>query len=131
MAGWMDPLSNCITIQVGHATYSVLTEYGRISMEDITKHASFKFMSHNRHCQNNTQFYYYLFNFIDKSSKIQILEEDRELYIQGIPIGAAMFKLMIPKMVVDTVVTTSKYCINLQNLDTYMVSINSSIPDFN
>eukprot|EP00957_Ditylum_brightwellii_P044166 3350894-Ditylum_brightwellii.AAC.1 len=35
------------------------------------------------------------------------------------------------KTVVDTVVTASNYCINLQNLDTYMVSANSSIPDFN
>eukprot|EP00957_Ditylum_brightwellii_P050198 3806651-Ditylum_brightwellii.AAC.1 len=35
----MDPLSDCITIQVGHATYSVLTEYGRMNMEDITKYA--------------------------------------------------------------------------------------------
>eukprot|EP00957_Ditylum_brightwellii_P145129 11053992-Ditylum_brightwellii.AAC.1 len=30
MAGWMYPLSDCITIQVGHDTYSVLTEYGRL-----------------------------------------------------------------------------------------------------
>eukprot|EP00957_Ditylum_brightwellii_P027660 2090835-Ditylum_brightwellii.AAC.2 len=86
MTGWMDPLSDCITIQVGHPTYSVLTEYGRLSMDDIIKHARFKFMSHNRHCQNNTQFYYYL--------------EDRDLYVQGIPIGAALFKLLMSKTMV-------------------------------
>jgi hypothetical protein len=72
-----------------------------------------------------------LLNSIDENSKIQILQEDRGLYIQGIPIGAALFKLLMSKTVVDTVVTTSKYRINLQNLDTYMVSVNSSIPDFN
>eukprot|EP00957_Ditylum_brightwellii_P007945 601739-Ditylum_brightwellii.AAC.1 len=131
MAGWMDPLSNCITIQVECATYSVLTEYGRLSMEDIIKHTSFKFMSHNRCCQNNIQFYYYLLNSIDKNSKMQILQEDRDLYVQGMPIGAALFKLLMSKTVVDMVVTTSKCRINLQNLDTYMVSANSSIPNFN
>eukprot|EP00957_Ditylum_brightwellii_P195469 14893378-Ditylum_brightwellii.AAC.1 len=47
MAGWMDTLFDCITIQVGHATYSVLIEYGKLNMGDITKHASFKVMSHN------------------------------------------------------------------------------------
>eukprot|EP00957_Ditylum_brightwellii_P086976 6620083-Ditylum_brightwellii.AAC.1 len=99
MAGWMDPLSNCITIQVGHATYSVLTDYGRLSMDDITKHARFK--------------------------------EDRDLYVQEIPIRAALFKLLMSKTVVDAAITTSKYCINLQNLDTYMVTVKFSIPDFN
>eukprot|EP00957_Ditylum_brightwellii_P065297 4952597-Ditylum_brightwellii.AAC.1 len=53
MVGWMDLLSGCIAIQVGHSTYSVFTEYGRLSMEDITRHARFKFMSHNRQHQNN------------------------------------------------------------------------------
>eukprot|EP00957_Ditylum_brightwellii_P135775 10355100-Ditylum_brightwellii.AAC.1 len=46
--------------------------------------------------------------------------EYRDLYVQGIPIGAALFKVLMSKTVVDMVVTTSKYRINLQNLDTYM-----------
>eukprot|EP00957_Ditylum_brightwellii_P017770 1338111-Ditylum_brightwellii.AAC.1 len=58
-------------------------------------------------------------------------KEDRPLYIQCIPIGAALFKLLISKTVVNTVVATSKYHINLQNLNTFIVSTNSSILDFN
>eukprot|EP00957_Ditylum_brightwellii_P187737 14295101-Ditylum_brightwellii.AAC.2 len=79
MSGWINPLLECILIQVGHASYSVLTKYWRPAMEDITKHARLKFMSHNMHHQNNIQLYYYCLNFVDRNSKIQILQEDRQL----------------------------------------------------
>eukprot|EP00957_Ditylum_brightwellii_P081758 6220343-Ditylum_brightwellii.AAC.2 len=100
-------------------------------MEDMTRHAKFKFMSHNRQHQNNTQLLYYLLNYMDEDSKTLIIHEDIQLYDQDIPIGAALFKLLMSNTLVDMVVTMSKCGINLQQLDTFIVSVNSSTPDFN
>eukprot|EP00957_Ditylum_brightwellii_P184143 14026059-Ditylum_brightwellii.AAC.1 len=57
IAGWVDPLSGC-SIQVGHATYSVLTEYGKLSMDDITMCARradrcMSKASKSKHAKNN------------------------------------------------------------------------------
>eukprot|EP00957_Ditylum_brightwellii_P041181 3117318-Ditylum_brightwellii.AAC.1 len=85
MARWIDPLSDCISIQVGHATYLVFTKRRRLTMKDITLHA--RYLERTYSCMS--------------------------------------------KMVVDMSVTTSKCCINLQNMDSFMVSVNSSGLDFN
>eukprot|EP00957_Ditylum_brightwellii_P037071 2806780-Ditylum_brightwellii.AAC.1 len=39
IAGGIDPLSDCISIQMRHVTYSSLTEYGRLYTDNITRHA--------------------------------------------------------------------------------------------
>eukprot|EP00957_Ditylum_brightwellii_P015940 1200345-Ditylum_brightwellii.AAC.1 len=109
--------------EVEHATYSVLTDYARLSMDDIAKHARFKFLSHNRCHQNNTQFYYYLLNSIDKSSKIQILQEDRQLHVQGIPIGLSLFKLLILETVADAVNNISGFKSRGEKSDDLIVNL--------
>eukprot|EP00957_Ditylum_brightwellii_P141635 10790311-Ditylum_brightwellii.AAC.1 len=66
------------------------------------------------------QLYHFLLTSISEAAKIKLLAEESYFHVNGVPIAAAFFKLLIEKMVVDTVVTTNTYWTNLQELDSYM-----------
>eukprot|EP00957_Ditylum_brightwellii_P037578 2842196-Ditylum_brightwellii.AAC.1 len=77
------------------------------------------------------KFYHFLLASISEAAKIKLLAEESNFHVNGVPIAAAFFKLLMEKTVIDIVVTTNTYRTDLQELDSYMVQVNSDVVEFN
>eukprot|EP00957_Ditylum_brightwellii_P068799 5222875-Ditylum_brightwellii.AAC.1 len=49
------------------------------------------------------QFYHFLLASISEAAKINLLAEESNFHLNGVPIAAAFFKLLMEKMAIDTV----------------------------
>ena len=131
-AGWKTGASNMLTIPDSNGEdRSLLTEYGRLTEEDIRNHADTYMANESRQAQNNVQMYNCLTKSLTEEGHLKIMEEADSYTSNGVAIGTLHFKLLMSTAVVDTRATASHLRENLTSLDAYMVTVHSNVELFN
>ena len=125
----------------GNRDYNVITEYGRLTLEQIRAHVTSyvvppqgqQLQDHqHRQRQNDYQAYSFLSSTADLEGHLKLLAETDKYVVNGHYSGVLYLKLMTLKAIVDTRATASHMRENLTNLDTYMISTaRSNIKEFN
>ena len=129
-SGWNRAPSDIITITVNNQGINLLTEYGRITTDDITANATYMGMQ-NRLAQNDAQMYHCIKNSLTPEAERKILAERESYHINNVPSGPLLFKLLMQKAIIDTWATSSLMRENLSNLDSYITTVKSDIEEFN
>ena len=112
------------------------TEYGRISMEQITKFEKSYLGLESRAAQDSYILYKCLLSSLSKEARMKIESWEDEYIVlndQGtkIPSGNLLLKVIIRESHIDTNATTQSIRMKLSNLDEYIVKIGSDITKFN
>eukprot|EP00957_Ditylum_brightwellii_P014867 1121409-Ditylum_brightwellii.AAC.1 len=131
-SGWELTGGNVTTIPDSNdMACNLITEYSRLSPEDIEAQVTLFVGRQTRQAQNLVRLYHCLKNSLTETAKLKILAETLEYIVNGHPSGELLLKLLIKKAVMDTQATASHLCENLTNLDNYISTINSNINLFN
>jgi hypothetical protein len=117
----MDPLVN---------TLSLLTQYGRLTLEQVRAHAATYIALPNRAAQDSMQLYTCLSNSISKEAKAKVMIWREDYYVNNLPSGAALLKVLIRESHIDSRATVLHLRSKLSSLDTYIHSIDYDIPKF-
>jgi len=134
--GWDATGADIITVAAdANTTYNVITEYGRLTVEQITTAAQTYVADQTRQAQNNEQMLHCIDNSLTKEGKLKILAEQDKytITVGGVEYESAtlLLKLLMQKGIVDTRATASFFRENLSSLDTHMATVNSDIEKFN
>jgi len=131
-AGWLAPGGNILDIpDDGGTNRNLITEYGRLSMDNIDDHVQTFFGGHNRQAQNDIQIYHCISNSLTPDGQDKIVDETEEYTIGDTPVGIKFLKHILDRATVDTRSTASHLRQNLTDLDSYMSTVNSNIEEFN
>ena len=98
-------LNMILAIPVDTNTRELLTDYGRIKMDNISNHAPTYTGTQTREAQNSKMLYHFLINSVttELTTKLVLYQEDYT--INGVPIGACLFKKIVQLTYVDTMAT--------------------------
>ena len=118
------PITKCNNI-------NLLTEYGRVSMEDLRNNAATYIDQDNRKAQNSYQMYLCITNSLTEAGRSKILTETSQFTVNQIPSGPLLFKLLMTRAATDTRVTVTYIRTAMSKLDDYMKTVNSDIEKFN
>jgi hypothetical protein len=131
-SGWRAAGANVIDIPDAHGNnHDLINEYGQLTDEQIRNHCATYIANDTRQAQNNAQLYHCIQNTLTKEGQLKILAERDKYHINHVPCGPLLFKLLMQKAIIDTRATASLFRDNLSSLDTYIVTVNSNITDFN
>jgi len=119
------------TGNINSRRYSLLTEYGRVSMEKVKAQVATYHGLETRAAQDDRMLYTCIMESLSKEAKDKILLLKDEYFIQHSPSGAFLLKVVIKESHVDTNATLRHIRAGLSSLDTYMVQVNSDIDKFN
>jgi hypothetical protein len=112
-------------------TTSLLTAYGTISLERIQLHAQQYVALPTRAAQESFQVYQCLMNSLTDEGMDKVTLRSEDYFINDIPAGVPLLKVIIQEAYVDTNATTRQIRENLSNLDKYIVDIKSDITQMN
>ena len=102
---------------------NLVTEYGRLTVEDIETNIQQLIRQQTRQSQNSVQLFHCLTKSMTEAAHLKIVTES-DKYMEGeTPVGEQLFKLIIQKSVIDTWATATYLRDNLTNLDTYMSTV--------
>ena len=131
-SGWMEAGANIIMIQdSGGTPRNLITEYGRLTVEDIEANMQNFIGQQTRQAQNSVQLFQCLTNSMTEAAHLKIVVESSKYMDDDTPVGELLFKLMMQKAIIDTRATATHLRENITNLDTYMSTVNSNIEKFN
>jgi hypothetical protein len=119
----------------------LISEYGRVTMENVTNHARTYVHTATRSGQNSVQLFTCIYDSLSLSALLKV-STDASVYrlsraaAPGIPAmtmssGACFLKLLITRCSVDTRATVTTLRKSLISLDVYMLSINCDVEKFN
>jgi hypothetical protein len=111
--------------------YSILTEYGQLTMEMIEEYETTFIDTEGRQAQNTHMLYQCLMRSISKEGKKKILIWQDEYHIDGNKSGTLLLKVIIRESHIDTNATTSNIRTKLSSLDTYIHTIGQDITKLN
>jgi len=109
----------------------LLTEYGRIDIDDLKTDATAYINQDSREAQNSYQMFLCITNSLTETWRAKILTETKQYTINGVPSGPLLFKLLMTRSATDTRATVTYIRTALSRLDDYMKSIDSNIEKFN
>ena len=129
---WMETGANIIMIPDSNRTpRNLITEYGRLTVEEIGINIQKFIGQQKRQDQNYVQLFHYLTNSMTESAYLKIVAKS-ENYMDGeTPVGEMLFKLKTQNAVINTRSAYTYLRENLTNLKTYMSTINLDIENFN
>ena len=133
-SGWTLAGANVIMINDSSTpavARNIITEYGLLTVNDITTYVTPWIGNDTRQAQNNFQMYTCIMASLTKDGRTKILAEQSKYHIGQRPCATLLFKLLMQKAVIDTRATSSLLRENLSNLDTYMSTVKSNIEEFN
>ena len=130
-SGWMAQGGDIIRINVAGEDINLLTQYGRLTADQIRIFGATYINQQNRQRQNDAQMYHCLRNSLTEDASNKILAERDNYYINQEPSGPLLFKLLVQKAVVDVRATASLMRTNLIELTKYMELVNCDISKFN
>ena len=129
--GWNQGAGNIISINGINA----ISQYGRITVDDIRVNANLYVNNDSRQTQNNDQMYRCIMNSITEECGNMIINRPSEYSVtmgnQSYVSAILLHKALIQKAIVDTRSTSSNFRTNLSSLDSYMPLVNSNISKFN
>jgi hypothetical protein len=111
--------------------FNLLTEYGRITLEQVTAHVHTYIATQTRNAQNSYAVYQCIMQSLTETAKQKILLHEEQYTVDGIRSGACLLKVVIRESHLDSNATTKFIRESLSSLDTYMVKIDSDIEKFN
>ena len=89
-------------------TRELLTHYSRVSMDEINSHAAtYTWTQTIREAQNSKMLYHFLMNSVTTEFTTKLVLYQEEYMINGVPIGACLFKKVVQLTYVDTMATAS------------------------
>ena len=112
-------------------TDSLLTAYGKITVEKVRSHAESYVASQARGAQDSYQLYLCIMGSLTKEAKSRIVLQKDQYTINGTPSGALLLRLVIQESSIDTKATTRFLREQLSSLNTLMTEKESNIIDFN
>ena len=112
------------------------TEYGRISMEQITRFEKSYLGLQTRAAQDSYMLYKCLISSLSKEARMKIETWEEDYLIRNnegtiVPSGNLLLKVIIRESHIDTNATTQSIRMKLSNLDEYIMKIGSDITKFN
>lgn len=110
---------------------NLLTEYGRISLDQVTDHANTYVAQQTRQAQNSYAMYLCVVNSLTPEAKAKIMLKEDEYTVNGIRSGACLLKVVIRASYLDSNATSRFVREAISNLDEYIVSVDSNIEKFN
>ena len=103
---------------------NLITEYGRLTVENIEVKIK-KFIGQRyRQAQNSYQLLHCLTNPMTEAVHLNIVVEPDKYMYDGTPVGELILKLVMKKAVINTRATATHLRENLANLDTYIYIVN-------
>ena len=96
----------------------LITEYGRITLEEIEANIQYFIVQLTRKSQNSVQLFHCLTNSMTEAAHLKVLTESDKCMDGETPVGDLLFKLMMQKSVIDTRETSTYRRGNITNLDT-------------
>ena len=131
-AGWHAGAGDILSIPDSNGTiHNLITNYGQLTLKNVQAHVDTYIQQQNCHAQNSIQMFKCISSSITEAAPLEIITETETYTRHGAEAGPILFKLLMQKAIIDTRSTTNYFCENLLSLDTYMVSINSDIVEFN
>ena len=131
-SGYMETGANIIMIADSTGTpRKKITEYGRLTVEDIEANIQKFTRQQTRQAQNSVQLFHCLNNSMTEAAQLKIVAES-DKYMEGeTPVGEILFKFMMKKAVIDTSTTATYLRCKHTNIDTYMSTVKLDIKNFN
>jgi hypothetical protein len=111
--------------------FSLIEEYGQLTMERIREYDTTYIDTDGRQAQNSYMLYQCLMNSISKEGKKKILIWKDDYTIDEYKSGNLLLKVIIRESHIDTNATTSNIRTKLSSLDTYIHTIGQDITKFN
>ena len=130
-AGWNAQGGNIIDVNVNNELINLLTQYGRLTTDQIRAHCNTYFNQNNRQAQNDQQMYTCIKNSLTPDTEKKILAERDKYHINHVPCGPLLYKLLLQKAIVDNRATSNLMRANLTELVPYMETIDYNIELFN
>ena len=139
--GWDSDVTGVLWVPEDHqdqdsALRYLPTEYGRVTMEQITNFERSYLGLETRASQDGYMIFKCLMNSLSKEARMKIETWESEYMItndQGtiVPSGNLLLKVIIRESHLDTNATTQSIRMKMSNLDEYMSKIGSDITKFN
>ena len=122
--GWATVLSVNVSDQVNPVLRNLISDHGRITLDEVNAHSTTYIAQQNHQVQNNYQLYLCLTKSLDEETKKHMANEHHRYTIiagnQMFQCGASYLKLLLSKAEVDTQATASHIRRNLAHLSMYM-----------
>jgi len=106
---------------------NILTEYGRISIQQVRDHVETYLTNESRAAQESMQLYMCLKASLTKEGEATIMLQADSFTVDNVQSGVLLLKVIINESYIDTNATTRTIRDNLAALDIYMVAIESDI----
>jgi hypothetical protein len=115
----------------GSPSYHLLTQYGKLSLAQVSTHALTYVNSQTREQQDSRQLYQCINASLTQEAKVAITLRAQDYIVGGKESGACLLKVLIELASIDTQATTRFLRSRLMKLDEYMVTCNSNVETFN
>jgi len=130
-SGWNYLTGDILTIKnIKNEDKDLITEYGCLSEEEIKTSLTY-INTESRQAQNNQMMVECLLASLTEACFYKISNEESKYMMNKVPSAALLYKLLMQKAIIDTRATTYKFRTSLNNLSTYMGTVNSNIELFN
>jgi hypothetical protein len=134
--GWANGHQNSDIISIpsisDNVNYNLITEYSRLTVEDIVTWATNTIVGkETRKAQNNANMFQCLYRSLSPTMVNKMLLEQNKYTINNVTIAALYYKHIMGYSNVDTLAMISLTRHLLSTLDVKMIDLNSNITDFN
>ena len=123
--------NSILAIPVDTNTRELLTDYGRINMDNINSHATTYTGMQTREAQNSEMLYHFLMNSVTTEFTTKLVLYQEDYMINGAPIGACLFKKIVQLTYVDTMATASHIRKTLMDMHLKLPTFQHNIGKFN
>ena len=120
-----------LAIPVKTNTRELLTDYGRINMDNISNHATMYTGMQTREAQNSEMVYHFLMNSVTTEFTTKLVLYQEDYMINGVPIGACLFKKILQLTYVDTMATALHIRKTLMDMHLKLPTFQHDIGKFN
>jgi hypothetical protein len=112
---------------------NLLSEYGRLSLENVRTYALTYVGQEGRKEQNSAQMYACLAKSLTEAAKVKILSQSAQYRIgqNHLPDGPSFLRLLIQRCTTDSRATVATIRNSLGNLPVFMTSIEGNVEKFN
>ena len=128
-ANW-DTLLTVLDSSVPPVGRDLVSEFGMVSLANVTTHAQVYIGQPTRAAQNSSQLYECLTRSLTEEAKMRAISNRSQYIVTGTPDGPLFLKTLIMLSHIDTRATSAHIRKNLSSLDTYMSNVSSDIVKF-
>ena len=120
-----------LAIPVDTNTRELLTDYGRINMDNISNHTTTYTGMQTREAHNSEMLYHFLMNSVTTEFTTKLVLYQEDYTINGAPIRVCLFKKIIQLTYVDAMATALHICETLMDMHLKLPTFQHDIRKFN